>query len=104
MKYFNYYIWDNDQRKDTIVLPRENSIYGFHMKYLGEIIDGKNYDLITGEEITYCTHPYLGRLSFGGYQLVSPGEVKMMLEKLSIYIEMLKNRIDTPGRISTKKQ
>lgn len=83
MKYFKYYIWDEEQCKDKFVLPREISIYGLPIPFFGEIIDGKNYDLITGEEITYCAHPYLGRLSFVGYELASPGEVKLILEKLS---------------------
>lgn len=83
MKYFKYSIWDEEQFKDTFVLPREISIYGLPIPFFGEVIDGKNYDLITGEEITYCSHPYLGRLSFVGYELASPGEVKLVLEKLS---------------------
>ena len=83
MKYFKYYIWDKEQYKDKMIIPRKNAICDLNMEFLGEIIDGKNYDLITGEEITYCVHPYLGRLSFIGYQLVSPGKVKMMLEELS---------------------
>ena len=83
MKYFKYCIWDNEQFKDRFVLPREISIYGLPIPFFGEIVDGKNYDLITGEEITYCAHPYLGRLSFIGYEMASPGEIKLILEKLS---------------------
>lgn len=100
MKYFKYYIWDEEQYKDTFVLPRKNSIYGLPIPFFGEVVDGKNYDLITGEEITYCAHPYLGRLSFVGYELVSPGEIKFILEKLST--KDVKKYIDEIYRI--KKQ
>ena len=94
MKYFKYYIWDKENYRDKMVIPRKNAICDLNMEFLGEIVDGKNYDLITGEEITYCVHPYLGRLSFIGYELVSPGAVKLILEKLSsMDVKVYRNEI-----------
>ena len=65
MKYFKYTLWDNGDYKYSFLLRGDGtSINQINMPLFGEINNGKNYDLITGEEITYCNHPYLGSLSF----------------------------------------
>lgn len=81
MKYFKYSIWDKEECKDTFVLHRDGVSYNqIEMPFFGEISNGKNYDLITGEEITYCRHPYLGGLSFYGYELTSAADVEFFLK------------------------
>lgn len=81
MKYFKYYLWDRDDYKTEFRLHRDDCMYNqIKMPFFGEIRNGKNYDLITGEEIAYCAHPYAGGLSFYGYELTSADNVKFFLK------------------------
>ena len=80
MKYFKYTLWDNGDYKYSFLLRGDgSSINQINMPLFGEINNGKNYDLITGEEITYCAHPYSGSLSFSGYELTSAADVEFFL-------------------------
>ena len=81
MKYFKYTLWDNGDYKYSFLLRGDGtSINQINMPLFGEINNGKNYDLITGEEITYCNHPYLGSLSFSGYELTCAADVEFFLK------------------------
>lgn len=79
MKYFKYTLWDNGDYKYSFTI-HGNGINQINMPLFGEINNGKNYDLITGEEITYCAHPYLGSLSFSGYELTTAADVEFFLK------------------------
>ena len=78
MKYFKYTLWDKGDYKYSF--PLRGDVSQINMPLFGEINDGKNYDLITGEEITYCAHPYLGSLSFCGYELTTAADVEFFLK------------------------
>ena len=78
MKYFKYTLWDNGNYKYSFTI--NSSLNPINMPLFGEINNGKNYDLITGEEITYCAHPYLGSLSFSGYELTTAADVEFFLK------------------------
>ena len=78
MKYFKYTLWDKGDYKYSFAL--RGDVSQINMPLFGEINDGKNYDLITGEEITYCAHPYLGSLSFSGYELTTAADVEFFLK------------------------
>lgn len=78
MKYFKYTLWDNGNYKYSFTI--NSSLNPINMPLFGEINNGKNYDLITGEEITYCAHPYLGSLSFSGYELTCAADVEFFLK------------------------
>lgn len=81
MKYFKYNIWDKEKCKDSFILHRDGCSFDqIEMPFFGEIREGKNYDLITGEEITYCVHPYAGSLSFYGYKLTCAADVVFFLK------------------------
>ena len=78
MKYFKYTLWDNGNYKYSFTI--NSSLNPINMPLFGEINNGKNYDLITGEEITYCAHPYLGSLSFFFYFLTTAADVEFFLK------------------------
>ena len=78
MKYFKYTLWDNGDYKYSFTI--NSSLNPINMPFFGEINNGKNYDLITGEEITYCVHPYSGSLSFSGYELTTAADVEFFLK------------------------
>ena len=81
MKYFKYYIWYKGKHKTSFQLKRYGGSYNnIDMPFFGEIDNGKNYDLITGEEIAYCPHPYLGSLSFCNYELTTAYDVEFFLK------------------------
>ena len=81
MKYFKYYIWDKGKHKTSFRLHRDGCSYNqIEMPFFGEIDKGKNYDLITGEEITFCVHPYSGSLSFCRCELTCAADVKFFLK------------------------
>ena len=87
MKYFKYTLWDNGNYKYSFTI--NSSLNPINMPLFGEINNGKNYDLITGEEITYCAHPYLGSLSFSGYELTTAADVEFFIASIALPVGLL---------------
>ncbi len=90
MKYFRYQVWDGYRTKWIQKLFNEYINCGIglsknsyiDMPFIGELKDGKYYDLITGEELIYCSHPYSGALSFNSYQFDSSIYIVSILKQL----------------------
>lgn len=103
MKYFKYTLWDNGDYKYSFTI-RGNGINQINMPLFGEINNGKNYDLITGEEITYCVHSYAGSLSFYGYELTCAADVEFFLKLMKPHdIRDYKKYINRVKRDSLKQ-
>lgn len=110
MKYFKYRIWDGYRSREFLKLYNGFvSVCGsfknmyVDMCFLAEIKDGKYYDLITGEEITYCIYPYSGKLAFESYEMVSNQYVANKLKLLEKDgIEEYKREIDRMKDLSIK--
>lgn len=105
MKYFKYHIWDKEECKKSFILHRDGCSFNqIEMPFFGEIKKGKNYDLITGEEITYCVHPYAGSLSFFGYELTCAADVEFFLKLMKPHdIRDYKKYINRVKRDSLKQ-
>ena len=106
MKYFRYQVWDGYRTKWIQKLFNEYINCGIglsknsyiDMPFIGELKDGKYYDLITGEELIYCSHPYSGALSFNSYQFDSRKNYNFKIFDLAEAKELINQEIEQRGK------